>query len=258
MELVPKNDYAKREAYYLPHHAVLRDSSTTKLRVVFDASAKSTSGYSLNDILMVGPRVQRDVNPILLSFRTFQIAVCAYLESMFRQIRISSEDTNWQRILWRDNPKETMKEYRLTTVTYGTSCVPYLSTRTLTQHAFDERERYPLASFATLHHFYVNDLLSGAETEKEAVELVWQLKEMMRKGGFNLRKWQSNSETVIKEVAENKDLKRVQIDEEIKILGIQWNPKSDFFSFSVSLLEERCIYSKRDVLSEIARVFDPL
>ncbi|GFV14947.1 integrase catalytic domain-containing protein [Trichonephila clavipes] len=159
MELVPKNDYAKREAYYLPHHAVLRDSSTTKLRVVFDASAKSTSGYSLNDILML----------------------CADLEKMFRQIRISSEDTNWQRILWRDNPKETVKEYRLTTVTYGTSCAPYLSTRTLTQLAFDERERYPLASFATLHHFYVDDLLSGAATEKEAVELVWQLKEMMKK-----------------------------------------------------------------------------
>ncbi|GFY73444.1 integrase catalytic domain-containing protein [Trichonephila inaurata madagascariensis] len=111
---------------------------------------------------------------------------------MFRQIKISSEDTNWQRILWRDNPKEPVKEYRLTTVTYGTSCAPYLSTRTLTQLALDERERYPLASFATLHHFYVDDLLSGAATEKEAVELVWQLKEMMRKGGFNLRKWQSN------------------------------------------------------------------
>ncbi|GFU47683.1 hypothetical protein TNCV_4464561 [Trichonephila clavipes] len=58
-----------------------------------------------------------------------------------------------KQILWRDNPKETVKEYRLTTVTYGTSCAPYLSTRTLTQLAFDERERYPLASFATLHHF---------------------------------------------------------------------------------------------------------
>ncbi|GFW79241.1 DUF1758 domain-containing protein [Trichonephila clavipes] len=211
VELVPKNDYAKREAYYLPHHAVLRDSSTTKLRVVFDASAKSTSEYSLNDILMVGPRVQRDVYPILLSFRKFQIAVCADLEKMFRQIRISSEDTNWQRILWRDNPKEKVKEYRLTIVTYGTSCAPYLSTRTLTQLAFDERERYPLASFATLHHFYVDDLLSGAATEKEAVELVWQLKGMMRKGGCNLRKWQSNSEIVIKEVAENKDLKRCKM-----------------------------------------------
>ncbi|GFY76701.1 DUF1758 domain-containing protein, partial [Trichonephila inaurata madagascariensis] len=259
MELVPKHDYAKRETYYLPHHAVLRDSSTTtKLRVVFDASAKSTTGYSLNDLLMVGPRVQRDVYPILLSFRTFQIAVCADLEKMFRQIKISSEDTNWQRILWRDNPKELVKEYRLTTVTYGTSCAPYLSTQTLTQIALDERERYPLASFATLHHFYVDYLLKGAATEKEAVELVWQLKEMMRKGGFNLRKWQSNSETVIKEVPENQNLKVVQNDEEIKVLGIQWNPKSDFFSFSVSLQEQKCAYSKREVLSEIARVFDPL
>ncbi|GFY15551.1 DUF1758 domain-containing protein [Trichonephila clavipes] len=72
MELVPKNDYAKREAYYLPHHAVLRDSSTTKLRVVFDASAKSTSGYSLNDILMVGPRVQRDVYPFCFPSEHFK------------------------------------------------------------------------------------------------------------------------------------------------------------------------------------------
>ncbi|GFY55154.1 integrase catalytic domain-containing protein [Trichonephila inaurata madagascariensis] len=206
MELVPKSDYAKKEAYYLPHHAVLRDSSTTiKFRVVFDASAKSTSGYSLNDLLMIGPPVQQDVYPILLSFRTFQIAVCADLEKMFHQIKISSEDTNWQRILWRDNPKEPVKEYRLTTVTYGTS----------------------------------NDLLSGAVTEKEAVELLWKLKEMMRKGGFDLRKWQSNSETVIKEVPENQDLKVVQNGEEIKILGIQWNPKSDFFSFSVSLQEQK-------------------
>ncbi|GFY22411.1 integrase catalytic domain-containing protein [Trichonephila clavipes] len=157
---------------------------------------------------MVGSRVHRDVHPILLSFRTFQIDVCADLEKMFRQIRISSEDTNWQRILWRDNPKQPVKEYRLTTVKYRTSCAPYLSTRTLTQLAADERER-------------------------------------------------SDSETVIKEVSENKDLKVVQNDEEIKIFGIQWNPKSDFFSFSVSLQEERCIYSKRDVLSEIARVLDP-
>ncbi|GFY68662.1 DUF1758 domain-containing protein [Trichonephila inaurata madagascariensis] len=144
MELVPKHDYAKREAYYLPHHAVLRDSSTTKLRVVFDASAKSTTGHSLNDLLMVGPRVQRDVS--------------------HRKIPIGNE-------FYGDNPKELVKEYRLTTVTYGTSCAPYFSTRTLTQLALDERERYPLASFATLDHFYVDDLLSGAATEKKAVEL---------------------------------------------------------------------------------------
>ncbi|GFU48673.1 DUF1758 domain-containing protein [Trichonephila clavipes] len=102
MELVPKNDYAKKGSILSSSSRGSTRFSTTKLRVVFDASAKSTSG-------------------------TFQIAVCADLEKMFRQIRISSEDTNWQRILWRDNPKETVKEYRLTTVTYGASCAPYPS-----------------------------------------------------------------------------------------------------------------------------------
>ncbi|GFR21473.1 integrase catalytic domain-containing protein [Trichonephila clavata] len=90
--------------------------------------------------------------------------------------------------------KGSLQEYRLIIGTYGTSCALYLSTRTLTQLALDEREKYPLASYVTLHHFYVDDLLSGASTEKEAVELVRQLKEMMRKEGFNLQKWQSNSD----------------------------------------------------------------
>lgn len=55
--------------YYLPHHCVIKESSaTTKLRVVFDASSKTTEGVSLNDILMVGPVLQQDLFSILLRF----------------------------------------------------------------------------------------------------------------------------------------------------------------------------------------------
>ena len=51
-----------REGYYLPHHAVIkRSSSTTQLRVVFDGSLKSATGLSLNDVLMVGPTIQNDL-----------------------------------------------------------------------------------------------------------------------------------------------------------------------------------------------------
>ena len=80
---------------YLPYHAVLRDSSpTSKLRVVFDASNKSTSGQSLNDLLMVGLRVQPELCPIRIQFRTFQVAVCADVAKMFRQILILADDTD--------------------------------------------------------------------------------------------------------------------------------------------------------------------
>ncbi|GFU14623.1 integrase catalytic domain-containing protein [Trichonephila clavipes] len=93
--------------------------------------------------------------------------VCSDLERMLRQISISPENTNCKRIPWRDNPKKPVKEYRLTTVKYETSCAPFLSARTLTQLAHDDREKFPLASFATLHHFYVDDWLSGSTTEKK-------------------------------------------------------------------------------------------
>ncbi|GFT59605.1 DUF1758 domain-containing protein [Trichonephila clavipes] len=132
MEPVPDSEINNIKGLYLPHHGVVRDTScTTKLRVVFDASSKTSSGLSLNDLLMVGPRVQPELFPILIQFRIFSVAICADVKKMFRQIKVHEEDVDWQRILWRDSPTEPIREYRLTTVTYGTSSASFLSTRTL-------------------------------------------------------------------------------------------------------------------------------
>lgn len=61
--------------YYIPHYAVVkRDGDTSKLRAVFDESAKSSSGVSLNDILCVGPKLQNDISELLLTFR-----LCKYI-----------------------------------------------------------------------------------------------------------------------------------------------------------------------------------
>ncbi|GFU62858.1 DUF1758 domain-containing protein [Trichonephila clavipes] len=179
-----------RNTVKLPFHPpptwlVVRDTScTTKLRVVFDASSKTSSGLSFNDLLMVGPRVQPELFHILIQFRIFSVAICADVEKMFRQIKVHEEDVDWQRILRRDSPTEPIREYLLTTVTYGTSSTPFLSTRTLRQLAIDEQENYPAASRATLSHFYVDDLLSGSATKKGAIQLVSELQEMMNRGGF--------------------------------------------------------------------------
>ncbi|GFU34633.1 integrase catalytic domain-containing protein [Trichonephila clavipes] len=154
MELVLDSEINNIKSLYLPHHEVVRDTScTTKLRVVFDVSSKTSSGLSLNDLLMVGPRVQPELFPILIQFRIFSVAICADVEKMFRQIKVHEEDVDWQIILWRDSPTEPIRDYRLTTVTYGTSSAPFLSTRTLRQLAIDEEENYPAASRATLSHF---------------------------------------------------------------------------------------------------------
>ncbi|KYQ47217.1 hypothetical protein ALC60_13774, partial [Trachymyrmex zeteki] len=92
------------QAFYLPHHAVQNETSTTtKFRVVFDGSCKSTTGISLIDALMVGPTVQEDLFSILVRFRTFPIALTADVSKMYRQVLIDPTQTALQRILWRDS-----------------------------------------------------------------------------------------------------------------------------------------------------------
>lgn len=96
---------SKAEHVYLPHHVAIKPSSTTtKLRVVFDGSIKSSTGLSLNKKLWVGPNVQRDLFPILISFRAFKIAMAADIQKMYGQVIVNELDRDYQRIVWRANP----------------------------------------------------------------------------------------------------------------------------------------------------------
>lgn len=110
------------KVYYLPHHAVIKpDSSSTKVRVVFDASSRTSSGVSLNDTMLTGPVIQQDLYYILVRWRKHRIVYRADIEKIYRQILVAHEDRDFQRILWRENPTQKIKEYRLKTVTYGST-----------------------------------------------------------------------------------------------------------------------------------------
>ncbi|GFX13587.1 integrase catalytic domain-containing protein [Trichonephila clavipes] len=144
---------------------------------------------------------------------------------------------------------------------HGTSSAPFLSTRTLRPLAIDEQGNYPAASRATLSHFYVDDLLSGSATKKGAIQLVSELQEMMKRGGFSLRKLVSNDPDVLATIPE--ELKAVDSkhtikdDQPVKILGIALLPDVDKFTFTITV-NETDVWTKRKVLSEVAKIFDPL
>ncbi|UYV73292.1 hypothetical protein LAZ67_10002541 [Cordylochernes scorpioides] len=197
MSLVPKEDIIKGR-YYLPHHPVIKEKScTTKLRVVFDASAKTDSGLSLNDALIPGPKIQQDLFHIILRFRIHPVAINADIAKMYRQIRISQEDSEFQRIVWRNDPHDKIKDYRRETVTYGTSCAPFLATRIIKQLALDEQSKFPKASKIALTDFYVNDLVTGTFSVDEGKNLVQELYGLLSAGGFELRKSTSNVPDVL-------------------------------------------------------------
>ncbi|UYV80105.1 hypothetical protein LAZ67_18001717 [Cordylochernes scorpioides] len=176
MSLVPKEDIIKGR-YYLPHHPVIKEKGcTTKLRVVFDASAKTDSGLSLNDALIPGPNIQQDLFHIILRFRIHPVAINADIAKMYRQIRISQEDSEFQRIVWRNDPHEKIKDYWLETLTYGTSCAPILATRFIKKLALDEQ-------------------ITGTCSVDEGKNLVQELYGLLSAGGFELRlQWQPRTD----------------------------------------------------------------
>ncbi|XP_022824808.1 uncharacterized protein LOC111355259 [Spodoptera litura] len=246
--------------YYIPHQPVIReDALTTKLRCVFDASSKSNTKISLNDNLHKGPRLQQDLATILLRWRKHKVVFMADIEKMYRFIKIHREDQPFQRILWRWTINQPIEEYELTTVTYGTTAAPYLAIRTLQQLATDEQKTYPLASKITLEDFYVDDVLSGDESIEKAKYLQNQLTNMLRAGGFNLRKWSSNSAELLENIpVENVDDKTIKLplDENRKSLGVIWAPNEDSFQFKITITTTENP-TKKNIFSEIAKLFDP-
>lgn len=251
-------------SFYLPHHPVFKQTGNiNKIRVVFDASRKSTTGISLNDKLMVGPRLQDDLVDVLQRFRKHKIAFTCDIAKMYRQILVHVPHREYQRIVWRDSAQQPIRHFLLKTVTYGTSAASYLATKSLQQLALDESSKYPLASKVCLTDFYVDDLMTGCHSVSDALMLQNQLIALLLAGGMELRKWSSNSHQILKCVpVEHRECATpleigTNTEDAVKTLGLFWFPKLDVFGYKVQVTTYSEL-TKRKVLSEVAKIFDPL
>lgn len=201
MESVSDNIETNFPPVYIPHHPVLRESSsTTKLRVVFNASCKTSNGSTLNDHLMIGPKLQPDLSSIILRWRQFRYVYTADIVKMFRQIRVHRDDVDFQRILWRSHSDQAVRSYRLLTVTYGTAPAPYLSIRVIKQLALDNGRDFPRAQAIVRDSIYVDDVLFGADDIPSLREDRDQLRKLMSRGGFHLRKWAANTPELLDDI----------------------------------------------------------
>ncbi|XP_076549257.1 uncharacterized protein LOC117612080 [Osmia lignaria lignaria] len=248
------------DGYYLPHHGVTKiTSETTKLRVVFDGSAATSSGISLNDALHIGPRIQEDLLYILLRFRVHRYVITGDIEKMYRQFLVRDEDQKYQRVLWRDASRE-IQTYELRTVTFGLSAAPYLAIRCLTQLAQDECHRFPRAAQILRRDFYVDDLLTGASTLQEAASLREDLTQLLKLASLNIRQWASNHEDLLRNLPEESINRKIRIGESstLKTLGIIWDSANDSISYEVKTQIANSYVTKRFITSEIAKIYDPL
>lgn len=245
----------------MPHHCVIRNESlTTKVRVVFDASAATDNGLSLNQLQMVGPTLQEDLFAILTRFRMHTYVVSADIEKMFRQILVTPNQRSLQRILWRLNPEEPVEVFELNTVTYGTAAAPYLATKCIMELARECKQQWPDIAKIIEKDFYVDDLLTGANSIKQARDIVEKVLQVLKSAGFILRKWISNEAAVLQDIPiddQNPNVMNFKCSAQTKILGLGWQAHQDMLVYAIKELPPPKV-SKRQILSEVTQIFDPL
>lgn len=263
---------AKEDGYYTPHHGVC---SSKKFRVVFNASCPTTSGISLNDCQLVGEKLQNDLQNIFLKFRVGEIALTADIIKMYRQVEVHEHHRKFQKILWRCSPDEPVDVYQINRVVYGQAAAPHLAVRAMQQCAQDHKMKYPLGAEAVLNAFYVDDLLTCTDSKAEAIKLKNEIIQLLQKGKFELSKWCSNR-SINSENSESKyvdfgpvdDFSKLNVpwkpktmeiaSDDVKfVLGLRWLPKEDDFVYIVNPIESSQEWTKRKILSEIGKLYDP-
>ncbi|XP_008185047.1 uncharacterized protein LOC103309978 [Acyrthosiphon pisum] len=256
MSEVEHEQKSERNSYYIPHQAVERSgSTTTKMRIVFDASMKTTSGMSLNDHLHCGQKLQQDLPGIVLRFRLHPVVFTTDIKQMFRQINVTETHRPYQRLLYRFSSNEDIQVYEMNTVTFGLRSSPFLAIRTLHQLVQDEATNDPKIQTIVKRDMYVDDIATGAENEEEAIMMQQSLVSIFAKGHFELRKWSSNSKKLLENIPEDHSQTHPVTFKEYdsdytKVLGLNWQPRMDSFSYSYQPNPVR--FSKRAILSEIA------
>ena len=250
----------------MPHRPIIRqDKATTKVRMVFDASAKG-QGPSLNDCLHAGPPLATSLFGNLLRFRSYKVAVVADIEKAFLQIAINENQRDFVRFLWFKDIKNIdyenfenndFSDLRFCRVIFGVTSIPFLLTGTLVNHIKKYEDSDPMTVAKLLSSLHVDDLNSGDSTVEKSLNLYKNSKNILADAQFNLRKFRSNSSELENLVATEMN---ENISDEKKVLGIYWDKSSDTFYFDLAEIVHKfhVFPTKRQVIQALASIFDPL
>ena len=252
-----------KASWYLPHFAITKPGrTTTKTRIVFDASAKC-NGISLNDVIHQGPKLQQELFDVLLRFRKLPVAVVCDIAEMYLQIKLYPDDRSCHRILWRNfNIDQEPTVYEFNRLVFGLNCSPFLAQLVAHHHARLCKQRYPMASETILKSTYMDDSMDSVQNDMQGIQLYQQLSRLWEDAGMRTHKWLSNSEVVLNQIPPSDRLHEVNLDSDplpsAKTLGIMWHASEDVFTFVSHIGKQEGEWTKRIFLSRIATLFDPL
>ena len=239
---------------------------------MYDGSVKTeTRNYSLNDCLLTGPNLIPQIFKLLLKFRQNPIGLVADIEKAFLMIGINEEDGDMPRFLWlkdAKDPHSDVLKLRFCRLVFGLPLCPAILGATIQHHLEKHEKQKPEIVEHLKKPLYVDDFVSGAKDDERAVEIYKGSKQLMSSGGFNLRKWNSNSDNLVKAiealegsktnsrsdrqpvVEEDLSFVKATVGKEsnvteptlVKVLGTAWDTVADTFLLSPFTIKLKILF----------------
>jgi len=189
----------------------------------------------------------------LLRFRIGAFAVSTDIEKAFLYVKLQPSDRNFTRFLWPPNPDDEFQTYRFTVVPFGSASSPFMLAAVLNLHLSKFNNK---VATNMKDNLYVDNILTGCDTEDEIQLFYTQSRDLMNQAKFNLRSWSTNSHR-LKEVT-NED-KTCDPNTTVGLLGLRWNTATDILSLAAKQFPPTNTFvTKRDILQASSQIFDPL
>ncbi|XP_035224256.1 uncharacterized protein LOC118196880 [Stegodyphus dumicola] len=260
-EVVEKYPYKIIEnSYFMPHRPVLREDTTTNVRMVFDESSKEKHLNSFNDYLYPGPNLNPNILDVIMHFRTFSVAFCTDIDKAFVQIAITENNQNYLKFLWFSNEKANVEFFRFTRAPFRVTCSPFILAATVKHHIRKYNE-HPKVVKILDSSLFVDDLITGSNSDDKAFYLSSTASTIYKEAGMNLQKFNTNSVHLRKMWEKNKLCdSRENSNNRIKVLGLLWGTVSDTLHFEMQSLPDSWKFNpiKLVAVKVMLKIFDPI
>ncbi|KFM67484.1 hypothetical protein X975_05852, partial [Stegodyphus mimosarum] len=234
---------------YFPHKGMFKDTSTTKLPPVFDASCKDKNSRLLNDCSEESPNLLEQIIPIILRFRKHNIGVISDTRKVFLQMSVNKSDQDFLRFLWwKDFDKKEFRLFRHKRVVFGLNCSPFLLASILNHHIYLNSSEYPETAENSKESFHVDNYITSVPDEETLSRFIEESKQILSSASFDLRRWEHTPL-----------LKSKDSIEPTPVLEILWDKEDDSLFCDVKTATDKSVnLSRRNILSAVHRVFDPM
>jgi len=251
---------------FIPWRAVWKESSiSTPCRIVFDASMKTDTGYSLNDILAKGRNNMNKLVEIFIRWRSHHIGIHTDIAKMYNSIQLDESQWCLQRYLWEDHldPKKPPEEKVIKTLIYGVKSSGNQAEHALRQTANIFKDQYPNIHRIINNDVYVDDCMTGEKTLEDASSLADDLELVVNHGGFSLKGFTFSYQKPHESLSSDGEV--------VSVAGMKWFPDSDHISIDNPEINFAKKYrgkkpkeiqdvpkdlTRRQCMSKVAEVFD--